>query len=415
MDLSKIGFYTLSEDRAKNASSTSRLQRCELILTNACNFKCPYCRGLDERIKKTLPVATAIEIIKYWVKDGLKNIRFSGGEPTVYPGLLKLVQFAKLSGIERIAISTNGYANTELYDELIEAGVNDISISFDACCSSFGDKMAGGIEGAWEKIVKNVEYLAAKTYVTLGVVVTEETLPYLKDTVEYGSSLGVADIRIISAAQFNAILEAAKTFPPELLNKYPILKYRVENMNQGRNVRGLEFSDSHRCGLVLDDMAIAGDFHFPCIIYMREQGKPIGKIGPNMRKERDSWYRNHNTNLDPICKGNCLDVCIDYNNRFVHYKIEKTVKLPKLSGIDFTYDIWENGSIYTLGVNCRTPEICSMHGRTLLKDHAVGWCFAESLTIRPKNNHVALMVIFEERRFWFHITASEFLEVFGEL
>ena len=415
MELKEIGFYTLSDERAKNASSTSRLQRCELILTDACNFKCPYCRGLDKSINKTLPFNAAVAIVKHWVREGLRCIRFSGGEPTLYPWLLDLVKFTKSCNVERIAISTNGYADTEFYDELIEAGVNDFSISFDACCSSFGDKMAGGIEGAWEKIIKNVEHLAAKTYVTLGVVVTEETLPYLRDTVEYGSSLGVADIRIISAAQFNAILEAAKDFPPELLNKYPILKYRVENMKKGRNVRGLEFSDSHRCGLVLDDMAIAGSKHFPCIIYMREKGDPIGNVGPNMRQERERWYKNHNAYLDPICKGNCLDVCIDYNNKFVKYKILQTVKLPRMTSTVFTWEYWCNGKIGDLGINCRTPEICSKHGRTVLRDLAIGWCFAESVDCRPKDNHVAIMVERDGIKFWFHITASEFLEVFGEL
>jgi hypothetical protein len=49
---------------------------------------------------------------------------------------------------------------------------------------------------------------------------------------------------------------------------------------------------------------------------MREQGDPVGKIGPNMRQERLEWIKNHDTYCDPICKKNCLDVCIDYNNKF---------------------------------------------------------------------------------------------------
>ena len=71
-----------------------------------------------------------------------------------------------------------------------------------------------------------------------------------------------------------------------------------------------------RCGLVLDDMAVMGNKHYPCIIYMRESGNPIGTIGPNMRNERLNWYKTHDCTLDPICSKNCLDVCVHYNKKF---------------------------------------------------------------------------------------------------
>lgn len=320
MKLENIGFYTLNDERAKNATVDSQLMRCEVILTDACNFKCPYCRGVRDDIKGTLSLEKAKYIVDLWTKDNLKNIRFSGGEPTVYKHIVEIIKYTKSKGVERIAISTNGSASMELYRELIEAGVNDFSISLDACCSAFGDMMAGGIEGAWNKVINNIKEISKLTYVTVGVVITEDTVGQLKETVEFASSLGVADIRIISSAQYNTLLENAKTVSEEVYRKYPILKYRIENLNNQRNVRGLQTNDSHRCGLVLDDMAIAGDYHFPCIIYMREGGNPIGKVGENMRQKRLKWMQNHDTHCDPICKKNCLDVCIDYNNKFRDFR-----------------------------------------------------------------------------------------------
>ena len=84
-------------------------------------------------------------------------------------------------------------------------------------------------------------------------------------------------------------------------------------------MRGIKKDNFNRCPLVMDDMAIAGEYHFPCIIYFREQGDPIGKVGPNMRRERVEWWKKHDTYKDKICKGNCLDVCIDYNERYAYY------------------------------------------------------------------------------------------------
>ncbi len=68
MKLEEIGFYTLSDARAENASVDSPLQRCELILTDKCNFNCPYCRGVRPDIKGTLPYKSAKAIIKLWAK-----------------------------------------------------------------------------------------------------------------------------------------------------------------------------------------------------------------------------------------------------------------------------------------------------------------------------------------------------------
>ncbi len=61
-------------------------------------------------------------------------------------------------------------------------------------------------------------------------------------------------------------------------------------------------------------MAVAGDYHFPCIIYMREKGDPIGRVNKNMRMERLKWVETHDAFKDEICKKNCLDCLVKYNN-----------------------------------------------------------------------------------------------------
>lgn len=313
-ELAEIGFYTLSDARAENISPTSPIQRCEIIITDACNFKCPYCRGLRSDCQGVMPLEKITEVIDYWAQEGLRNIRFSGGEPTTHRHLVEAVQYAKNKGVQRIAISTNGSMPFDWYTKLIDAGVNDFSISLDACCSAGCDTMAGTC-GFFDTIRNNIRELSKLTYVTVGIVVTDENLEEVNETIQFAHDLGVADIRVISAAQYNRLLECVTAIPEEILNAHPILKYRVNNIKNGRNVRGLRKEDTTRCHLVQDDSAVAGNFHFPCIIYLREQGNPIGEVGPDMREERVKWFENHDTHKDPICSKNCLDVCIDFNNR----------------------------------------------------------------------------------------------------
>lgn len=315
MKLEDIGFYTLEDERAYNVSTTTPYWRCELILTDICNFKCPYCREMNDDAKGTMSLAMAAQIVDYWTRNGLKNIRFSGGEPTMWKGLLELVKYTEAKpSIERIAISTNGSADTKYYQDLVDAGVNDFSISLDACCAETSDKMAG-VKGHYDRVIKNIKYLSNITYVTVGIVLTPENLPEGLKTVELADELGVSDIRIISSAQFNGEMTEFIESNPLLVNRYKILAYRLLNMARKRNVRGLRDEDNNKCPLVLDDMCVAGGHHYPCIIYFREGGKAIGATHGSIRNDRYQWYLKHNTHSDPICKKNCLDVCIDYNNK----------------------------------------------------------------------------------------------------
>jgi hypothetical protein len=97
-------------------------------------------------------------------------------------------------------------------------------------------------------------------------------------------------------------------------------------MQNGVGVRGLTEDNYWKCPLVLDDMAVCENQHYPCIIYMREGGKPIGSMMVDsyrlpggmksievIRQERLDWYNKTITLDDPICKKNCLDVCVQFN------------------------------------------------------------------------------------------------------
>lgn len=199
--MESIGFYTLSDRRIKSMGEHSPLWRCELILTDKCNFKCVYCRGIRRDCADDMPLATAQEILAIWISDGLKNVRFSGGEPLLYTGLIDLVNQARVGGVANIAVSSNGSMPRSLYAALIAAGVTDFSISLDGCCAEDVDKMAGK-KGYFERVAENIKYLAGKVYTTVGVVLTEDNIGKVQETILFADALGVRDIRIISAAQY---------------------------------------------------------------------------------------------------------------------------------------------------------------------------------------------------------------------
>lgn len=415
MKLEEIGFYTLSDRRVEKVSSSSPMQRGEIVLGDACNLKCTYCKGLRADCSKAMSTERAMEILDLWAMDGLRNVRFSGGEPTTYPKLLALVAHAKDKGVKRIAISTNGTAPLENYDALLAAGLNDISISLDTDNAALGDAMVGGVAGYWDRAVEAIKYLAQRCYVTIGAVLTHDNSGDIPGLVEFISGLGVADIRIIPAAQNGAAIDGCAGIPNQTLERHPILKYRATNAVNGKPVRGLSELDSRRCALVLDDSACAGQYHFPCIIYLREKGEPIGKIGPLMREERVRWFREHDTFTDPICKVNCIDVCVEHNNAVMRRDCGRSA-LDRMDSSLFDWRRWRIGCewVAEFGFECRYNQIVSPHGKEIMRAHAVGWSPGGSLPCRPKSGHVGVMFWKGGRHFWTHLRENEFTEIWRE-
>lgn len=330
MKLEDIGFYTLEDERAKNTSTKSPIWRNELIITSVCNFNCPYCRGTDINGEKGhMPLKDILHVIDLWSKHDIQNIRLSGGEPTLHPNIKEIVKYIKevCKDIKHIAISTNGYSDIKLYKELISLGVNDYSISLDACCSSVGDMMSGGVKGSWNMVVQNIKELSKITYITVGMVFDEKNKHEIKKSIEFASSLGVSDIRVITAAQFNDFSVFKNIdINEEILSKHPILKYRFNHFKNNIDVRGITEKDCHTCHLMQDDFIIKGDYQYQCVIHMREHGTPIGNIKnktmDQIRQERIEFMNKTNTYKNKICRENCLDVCIDYNNKVYSFNNE---------------------------------------------------------------------------------------------
>ncbi len=328
MKIDEIGFYTLSEERINRSSAGFQLAelkgqayspmvRGEILITDKCNFQCSYCRGMRSDCTGHINSDDVTATLDHWLSRGLQNIRISGGEPLMnYDQLVEIVTRSKACGVKNIAVSTNGSIPWDKYQTLIDYGVNDLSISLDACCAADAEQMAQ-VPDFWNTLVSNIRKASNLIYVTVGIVITPDNLEKVCDTIKFAHDLGVADIRIITAAQNDGLALSLESLPQEIVDAHPILRYRLANLAKGKNMRGLSDSDSGMCSLVYDDSCVAGKYFFPCVIYLREGGDPIGKVGDgtNMGMDRTLWSLWRNSHEDPICKNNCLDVCIEHNNR----------------------------------------------------------------------------------------------------
>lgn len=331
MKLEQIGFPAMTNNRAKNVSTTSPLSRCELIITDKCNLKCLYCNGLNLDYGTPINKYNAKNIILEWSKHNLQHASFSGGEPMCSPYIFEYTKLLKDNGVPNISISTNGTFPIDKYDMLVDIGMTHFSISIDGMDAEIADKMAGGIKGTWNKAVKSIEHLSKRAYVTASTVIGVDNWKKAPQIIEFIHNLGVADIRFSTATQFNKIVPKMNEIPKHILDCHPILKHRVNRIIEGKNMRGA--NPIKRCWLPLDDMVISNKYHFPCTMQMREGGQYIGSILQNgsndllttksmadIREERKRWVESHNCLEDKICQNYCMDFIIAYNLKVEEYK-----------------------------------------------------------------------------------------------
>ncbi|MDH6113494.1 cyclic pyranopterin phosphate synthase [Kitasatospora sp. MAP12-15] len=106
-------------------------------LTDRCNLRCTYCmpeEGLQWLAKPDLLTDEEIvRLVALAVRDlGVREVRFTGGEPMLRPGLVSIVAAcAELEPRPELSLTTNGIGLARTANALRQAGLDRINVSLD--------------------------------------------------------------------------------------------------------------------------------------------------------------------------------------------------------------------------------------------------------------------------------------------
>ncbi|GAB4032828.1 MAG: hypothetical protein Fur0012_11830 [Elusimicrobiota bacterium] len=113
-------------------------KRFEIYLNFSCNQRCIHCfNGEDfRRAHRDLDFAVVSSSLLKMRKKGYDWLSLLGGEPTVYPEILKVVSLARKLGYRRIMTFSNGlkYSQRSFVSDMRMAGLTD------TCLSMHGDR-----------------------------------------------------------------------------------------------------------------------------------------------------------------------------------------------------------------------------------------------------------------------------------
>jgi pyrroloquinoline quinone biosynthesis protein E len=172
-------------------------------LTYRCPLHCPYCSN---------PVRTAQEgeldteqwkqVIREGAMLGVLQIGFSGGEPLQRKDLEALVQVARESGLYTNLI-TSGLGLTERRaEQLAEAGLDNIQISFQAVEAKLADQIAG-VRGGHIKKIRAMQIIKeAGIALSLNVVLHRFNIDRIDQIIEFAEKLGVTRLELANTQYY---------------------------------------------------------------------------------------------------------------------------------------------------------------------------------------------------------------------
>lgn len=124
----ELGRFKWTFDRRIEASQGPK--KVIMNVTYKCNNRCTFC-ATGTRTQFDGDVGRQRELLVKYRKLGVRLLDFDGGEPTLNPNLLGLVQFARRIGYERVNVTTNARmaSYAEFAGRLAGSGVTSILTS----------------------------------------------------------------------------------------------------------------------------------------------------------------------------------------------------------------------------------------------------------------------------------------------
>jgi GTP 3',8-cyclase len=110
------------------------IDHLRLSLTERCNLACRYCVPSNSTpCEQMIDEDFAYQLV-WWLSEdhGIRHVRLTGGEPLLYPPLLRLVRrLDGLAGLRELTLTTNGQALEGRAESLATAGLTRVNISLD--------------------------------------------------------------------------------------------------------------------------------------------------------------------------------------------------------------------------------------------------------------------------------------------
>ena len=189
-----------------------------LNLTTNCNARCEFCSVLDtlNRPDMNMSDEQVFETIRAARAEGATEIGYTGGEPSVHPRFVEIIEFAREAGFTHQSMNTNGikFRKPAFCRRVVEAGMKSIDFSVHGHTDEIHDDLVG-CRGALAAIREAAGHLRElqkthRFHLSATTVVTSSNHTRLRPIVEMLDELGFDNKRIKHAYEGILRIEAVR-------------------------------------------------------------------------------------------------------------------------------------------------------------------------------------------------------------
>ncbi|MBI4449983.1 radical SAM protein [Candidatus Uhrbacteria bacterium] len=341
------------------------LDRITVFVTHRCNLQCGYCNGPHltwkigdgprkrEMLRRDLTVAEFRRLLQEAMGHAtIRHIHFTGGEATAHPDLLAFITAATEAGILS-SITTNGTADPDVYRALIAAGLTEIRVSIDSDSAAAFDHIVR-IPGSFDRVVASIREIVRlrdeehqDIFLVLNACVGSMNLDAIERILAFLMTLEPDDIKLLIIIQEKAFIldhesrALVDRLRAMLVNeppgRYPLLRQKIERLFDP-HASGLADEETQtvmkHCFIPLTERTIDGTHYYPCSIYLRHYGKPLGSLQDPFEVQQQrirEFVRYHDCRADPICVTNCTNCCKVFNVRANLANVEDVEELIEVA------------------------------------------------------------------------------------
>ena len=208
----------------------------EIEFSLRCNYRCPYCyvpRNPD--VSQELSRNEIRDVIRQAHVLGARKIIILGGEPSIYPHLIAMIDFIRDQGMA-VEMFTNGSGITQALAEALAERAVRVVLKMNSFDEATQDRLTG-VKGSYRQIRESLDrlqqagYPSEERFLAVSTVICRENRDEILTMWQWLRDRGIAPYFEIITPQANAANHPELDVPPEELER---LFYAIARLDRER-------------------------------------------------------------------------------------------------------------------------------------------------------------------------------------
>lgn len=201
-------------------------------LTDLCNSSCTFCVVASPLYTKdTVQYEDIIHFLRSNAGQGWASVNLHGGEPTIHPRFIEILQTIRNLAYPEVLLQTNGIrlADAEFASKIVDLGVTKFIVSLHGDTPEMHDSQTG-TPGGFIRTIQGIRNVKARyAHVRTNTVITRQNLSRLSEICRFACELGVDHVNLSNMHPVGSALFARSTCMPTF-NEMQEAIYRAVDM-----------------------------------------------------------------------------------------------------------------------------------------------------------------------------------------